>query len=441
MCNKFDYTTHNNWLKYAATILIAFVYIISAIYTNNLQYGKTPIKQDPAGYYCYLPSVFIYHNLNSGYLFWKHEFARNYYKEYGYQPERWFLYHGKNGRWVIKFSCGVALCELPFFLTACLCSKICGFPIDGYSFFFKLFFIICNLTFSFLGLYALYKLLKSYFKEQIAIITIIITALCTNYYYYSCIVIGMSHIFNFFFATVLLHNWLSFLKEQTIKKFCISSFCMGMIVLIRPTDCVYGIFLFMLLALDKKLPIFITFLKSCRIKVLYFVACFFSPLLVQMIFWKFAAGTFVFYSYANEGFDFLHPHILDGLLSIKKGWLIYTPIMIFALAGLKLCRKNYSIALLIALAIHCWIVFSWWSWWYGGSFGCRVMILFYPALAIPMAKLLGKVKTKFAIFAVGFIIAFFSYWNVLQSYQVQKGILHYENTDWELYKKSLFRIK
>jgi len=54
---------------------------------------------------------------------------------------------------------------------------------------------------------------------------------------------------------------------------------------------------------------------------------------LQIIYWKSVTGDLLYYSYGDEGFFFLHPHILDGLLSYRKGWLIYTPVMLFALFG------------------------------------------------------------------------------------------------------------
>jgi hypothetical protein len=43
---------------------------------------------------------------------------------------------------------------------------------------------------------------------------------------------------------------------------------------------------------------------------------------------------FIYYSYAGESFDFLHPQIIRGLFGWKNGWLPYTPVMIFSLPGI-----------------------------------------------------------------------------------------------------------
>ncbi len=67
---------------------------------------------------------------------------------------------------------------------------------------------------------------------------------------------------------------------------------------------------------------------------------FMLPIFPQLLYWKLVSGNWLFYSYGNEGFDFLHPHIFDGLFCFKNGWLSYTPIMLFGLIGIVLMHKK-----------------------------------------------------------------------------------------------------
>jgi hypothetical protein len=97
--------------------------------------------------------------------------------------------------------------------------------------------------------------------------------------------------------------------------------------------------------------------------------------LPQLLYWHRQTGYWLFYSYGEKGsFFFLRPRIADGLFSYRKGWLLYTPVMILALAGIPLLYKKYklffaSVAVTFILAVY--VMFSFWCWWYGGSFGCR----------------------------------------------------------------------
>jgi hypothetical protein len=96
-----------------------------------------------------------------------------------------------------------------------------------------------------------------------------------------------------------------------------------------------------------------------------------------------------YYSYGDEGFFFTNPQIINGLFSYRKGWLIYTPLMIFALLGiLTLARRKFQqffIPVLIFTVANIYVVYSWWCWWYGGSFGSRPMIDSYPLMAVALA--------------------------------------------------------
>lgn len=446
--NKLYYAYHNITPKpkhilstlRKLVILIAAIFLAATFASSPTRSGRTPIRSDAAGYYCYLPAIFIYHDLHCGFLQNGSSLAQQYQQEYGYPPETWFLNNTEKG-WITKFSCGVAVCEMPGFLCACGLSKLFGYDCNGYSFFFKLMFILSNLIFSLAALCILLKLLKEITNNKTAAIITLAVALCTNVFYYSTVWAGSAHIYNLFFATLMLYNWKHFLDNPNNKNLIISGLAMGMIVLIRPTDCVLAAFPILYTILNGKLLKIFDFIKHNIAFTLIGSALFLAPIALQMIIWKITTGHFIYYSYQQEGFDFLHPHIIDGLFSSKKGWLIYTPIMIFAFVGMWFCNKKFNIPLITTLIIHCYIVFSWWCWWYGGSFGCRVMIVMYPLLAIPLARLLEKVTTKKAMAAVGIMLAFFMFWNVLQSYQVQKGILHYEDTDWTMYKQSLFKIR
>ena len=71
--------------------------------------------------------------------------------------------------------------------------------------------------------------------------------------------------------------------------------------------------------------------------------------------------------------------------------------MILTLVGIPLLYKTYkqffaSVAVTFILAVY--VMFSFWCWWYGGSFGCRPIIEYYGLLAIPMAAVFAAVSSK-----------------------------------------------
>lgn len=197
-------------------LFIGFLFLTTTLGSKIIIHGRTPIRSDAAGYYCYLPAVFIYHDLHCGFLQNGSNLAQQYQQEYGYPPETWFLNNTEKG-WITKFSCGVAVCEMPGFFCACAIAKITGAECNGYSMPFKLMFTLSNLIFALLGFYVLYKFKKTNFSDKIAIITTAAVALCTNVFYYSTLWIGSAHIYNFFFATLLLYNYKHFLDNPNSK--------------------------------------------------------------------------------------------------------------------------------------------------------------------------------------------------------------------------------
>ena len=115
-----------------------------------------------------------------------------------------------------------------------------------------------------------------------------------------------------------------------------------------------------------------------------------------MIYWKLVAGYFIYDSYGKTDFmEWKHPHILDGLFSARRGWLIYSPIFLFAIAGfwqLYKTRKKLFLSLFLFFILFIYVSFSHNIWWYGGGLSQRQMIQPYPILAIPFAAFLTIVS-------------------------------------------------
>jgi hypothetical protein len=112
---------------------------------------------------------------------------------------------------------------------------------------------------------------------------------------------------------------------------------------------------------------------------------------LQPIYWHWATGDWIVYSYQDQGFSFLKPHIIDGLFSFRAGWLPYTPLGLLMLVGLiPLWRQHNRIApaIITYLMLFMYITWAWDIWWYGGSLGQRSMVQVYPLLALGLAALL-----------------------------------------------------
>ena len=132
------------------------------------------------------------------------------------------------------------------------------------------------------------------------------------------------------------------------------------------------------------------------------------------MYWKLQTGQYLYYSYPDDqGFFFSNPQIWNNLFSWRKGWLLYTPVMIFALAGIPLLWKQnrkFFVPVLLFVVVIIYVTSSWWDWWYGGGFGIRPYIDLYGVMAIPMAAFLTwafaikKLYYKLAIFTLFILI-------------------------------------
>ena len=139
----------------------------------------------------------------------------------------------------------------------------------------------------------------------------------------------------------------------------------------------------------------------------------------QMLYWKAMSGHWVKYSYENERFIYwAHPKIAEVLLDVQNGWLLWSPIMLFLFWSLVVKRKDprtNALGTTVVLVIITYLFASWWAWWFGGAFGHRCYIDYYPLLAFPLAvtmeSILGakRLYVKILLFVV---ITLFCYYSV-----------------------------
>lgn len=282
----------------------------------------------------------------------------------------------------------------PFFLTAHVSARPFGFEADGFSKPYQVSIAFGGLFMAVLGLFMARKILRRYFSESTTTITILALAFGTNWHHYARFDYAHSHIWLFTVYATLIWQTIQFYEKATNGRAALIGLLIGLAALTRPTDAVSA---FIPLLWGVVPPFFgkngglaarFAFLKTnwklCLIAAI-------SAMLVgsiQLVYWKLEAGEWLFYSYGDQKFSFLQPHLIDGFFSAKKGWLVYTPIMLFALLGfyqLRKTRPELFLATLVFAVVNIWIVLSWDVWWYGGSFGQRAMIQGYAVLIIPFA--------------------------------------------------------
>ena len=166
----------------------------------------------------------------------------------------------------------------------------------------------------------------------------------------------------------------------------------------------------------------------------------------QLFYWKYVTGDWFFNSYVGEKFYFGQPHIMEFLFSYRKGWLLYTPIMLLSIIGIILSykgQKNIFFGLSIILGLNIYILSSWWSWWYGGSFGMRPMIDVYALLAIPFALSIQWIIQRhiFLKIITGWLILYFINLNLFQTAQKRHNVLHWDSMTKDAYWTNFNKLR
>lgn len=368
---------HHISLSRIAILLVAAFMLLRVVNNHRYSEPERVIAWDIISYYAYLPATFIEHDLTLAFTDGPHAGT--------YWPETL-----ADGSKVIKTSMGLSIMYCPFFLMAHVAAPLLGYPADGFSVPYAFALTMAGLFYCILGLVLLRKVLLRHFPEWITALTLFIIAICTNLYWYSTYEAPMSHAFSFCLFALLA--WLTerWHERPTAWHTAATGLTLGLISLVRPTNALVVIY-FLLFGIQSK--------KTLRSKWKMLTDRWWKPALLvasillvwvpQTAYWYVNTGHLFFYSYGgNERFFFADPQWFKGLFSFRKGWLIYTPVMLFALAGfVPLYRRHrtHFWGLAVFTILNLYVVFCWWCWWYGGGLGLRALIESYALLALPLA--------------------------------------------------------
>lgn len=408
------------------TLLFGILFFIINFYCVFVSFQldiKSIIGSDAEGYFQYLIYFFIKHDIT-------------------HMP---YAVSVDNGMTFDKYTCGVAILEIPFFFVGHIYNKIFGLVDEAHSTTYGMAILLAALTYVFIGLLLLYRILRKWFNKWSSLIAVLSVYFATNLFYFTVVAPGYSHAYSFFILTLFIYLLDKFLKKPNIINSIFCGFSLGIAVLIKPTNIFYAL-LFLLYgvnsfsALKNRVSWII---KNFRYFVIVALLIFivFIP---QMLYWHAVSGHYIVNAYeytsspkyvpgGQERFIYWNsPKIGYVLFGVQNGWLVYSPVFFLFLIGLAwmLVKKiDNAIGILFCFIFISYAIASWYCYTFSCAFGHRAFIEYYPLFIIPIAYLFSKVfigKRNILVKGLMILLLFiFSFTNLRLSY------FHFKDPCWE----------
>jgi hypothetical protein len=160
-----------------------------------------------------------------------------------------------------------------------------------------------------------------------------------------------------------------------------------------------------------------------------FISCLAVLVLPPVLFWNISPGEIPFLSFKLPGlFYSFSSWFWNDLFSFDHGWLIYSPLMIFAFIGFYFFEEMNR-PLFYPVYLFCILdLFLETSWSLLGTtpvFGQVAFIPAYALLVLPMASLFSVIHKgrRFQGIALCLVTAIFIFMNIFQTWQYNQGII------------------
>lgn len=414
--------------------LASLILVIAVLLFYRLSYSELNTDKemrlttwDAFGYYMYLPAFFIYHDATE--LKWLPEIDEKYTVTGGtlYQAEKL-----GNGNYVFKYFGGVAILESPFFLIGHLIASNTNYPTDGFSAPYQFAIAFGALIYCILALILLRKLLLKYFDDVTSALSIFLMVMATNLIQYVSHEGGMSHAYIFPLYALVLYTTMKWHEKPKLIYAALTGLVIGLATISRPTEIIM-LFIPLLWGTNTKEESKRKWAlaRSHKKDVIWALAFAFIGILPQLIYWKFASGSFIF-NVGSKWF-FLTPYF-RVLFGWTNGWFIYTPITIFFIIGFFFMKKfPFKNSVITFCLLNIWIIIAWSDWKYGATYSTRALVQSYPVFIFPFAAAINKIiSRKWGIIFYP-IAAYLVYVNLFQIGQYNMTTLHYRDMNRKYY--------
>lgn len=316
-----------------------------------------------------------------------------------------------------------------------------GFPSDGFSPIYHWAVIVAGAFYGCFGLLFSFLFLKKYFSIIHSLLTIAVFFLSTNLFYYTIDASGMLHVYSFFLFSSIAFLTTVIYEQPRFKNIFFLFVCLALALLLRPTNILlipFVLFFGMNHPGGFKNRLF--FLKKhSHVLIISFIISFviFIP---QIIYWTQSYNSPIVYSYGNESFSYLlSPKLLLVWFSTNNGLITYSPVLIVSIIGLLILiwqKSINGIVITVVFLLASYLFASWWSYWFGCSYGARSFVEYYPLLMFPFTYAISQIKNKITI-ALLYAFCIACIWMNMDMIYYYDGCFYGGEWDWDAYLKLL----
>jgi hypothetical protein len=396
--------------------------ITALLTTSKLANGPT-IRSDGIGYYLYLPSAFIHHDLSMEWTQPLQKANPTYESPLPHQPADWYgLASFRKGVYLDRYPIGLAMLWTPFFIIAHIASLLTGNPATGFTIWYQVAIGLAGAFYTSLGCVMIYKLLRRYFSVKVSYFTVLTLLLGTNMLEYATQDSSFTHVYSLFLIATILYLTPQWYKHMTYRTSIVLTVLLALNVLVRPTNILILLVLLLWNVTNlTQLRQRIALLWQQRIKLALMAGIGLIVCFPQLLYWKYITGKWLFYAYGDAGFtNFFHPQIFNILFSTDRGVFFWAPVLLLSLIGLVLLRRHlkaWSTPLYVFLPVWLWLMASWESWQFGESYGHRAFIDVFPLLGLALATVYSRAKSGTAKNTLLMIAGLCIFANLFLTYQ------------------------
>jgi hypothetical protein len=419
--------------------------LVIAISFSAIRFSNPPrniISYDYYGFYLYLPAFFIYDDIKITNL----EVYDSLNNIYNNTPLFSQFSVGPGDNKVIRFFAGMSYMFAPGFFTGHVIAHLTDYPADGFSLPYQRALLVSGMIISLLGLFFSRKILLRFFNDTITSITLVLLFIGSNLVFFYTYGNDAPHLYLFALYTIFIWLTISWLDSPSYRKAALLGLVSGLIIVSRPSEMIsliiplaWGIYNWK--TLRQKILLFVRNYKHLLLALVLGVVV----ILPQIAYWKIVTGSYFFSPYDDPAstLKLAQPEFINTLFGFRKGWFIYAPMMVFAVAGLVVMFRKYpgyALPLAIFILLNTYLIASFTSLI---SFGWRAFIQSYAMLVLPLGFFVDFVITRkkpvkwmWLVFLILFTLL-----HLFKSWQLIIGVIDGSRMTREFYFATFFKLR